>query len=60
MPLDAPINGLGKALLGGLLALGKGMGVSVPVVSPDAMITGAEAIAMGQDVLGDIFPAMRS
>ena len=26
MPLDAPLNELGKALLGGLLALGKGMG----------------------------------
>ena len=59
MPLDAPINRLGKALLGGLLALGEEMGVSVPAVSPDAMITGAEAIAIGQDVLGDIFPAMR-
>jgi phospholipase C len=26
MPLDAPLNGLGKALFGGVLALGKGMG----------------------------------
>jgi phospholipase C len=59
MPLDAPLNGLGKALLGGLLALGKELGVAVPEVAPDAVITGAEAIAMGQDVLGDLFPAMR-
>ena len=59
MPLDAPLNGLGQALLGGLLALGKGMGVPVPEIPPDAVITGAEAISMGQDVLGDIFPAMR-
>ena len=60
MPLDAPLNGLGKALFGGLLALGKGMGATVPEVPPDAEITGEEAIAMGQDMLGDLFPAMRS
>lgn len=59
MPLDAPINALGKALLGGVLALGKGMGIAVPDPSPDAVITGAEAITMGQEVLGDLFPAMR-
>ncbi|MDN5765139.1 MAG: hypothetical protein L0H78_04905 [Humibacillus sp.] len=60
LPMDAPINGLGKALLGGVLALGKGMGVAVPELSPDAVISGAEAIAMGQELLGDLFPAMRS
>ena len=60
MPLDAPLNGLGKALFGGVIALGKGMGATVPDVPPDAVITGAEAIAMGQDMLGDLFPAMRS
>ena len=60
MPLDAPLNGLGKALFGGVLALGKGMGATVPDVPPDAVITGAEAIAMGHDILGDLFPAMRS
>ena len=60
MPLDAPLNGLGKALLGGLLALGKSMGATVPDVSPDAVITGAQAITIGQDVLGDLFPAMRT
>jgi phospholipase C len=59
MPLDAPLNGLGKSLIGGVLALGKGMGITVPVMSPDTPITGAEAIAMCQDVLGDLFPAMR-
>ena len=60
MPLDAPLNGLGKALLGGLLALGKGWAPPCPDVSPDAEITGAEAIAIGHDVLGDLFPSMRS
>ena len=30
MPLDAPLNGLGKALFAAVLALGKGMGATVP------------------------------
>ena len=60
MPLDAPLNGLGKALFGGVLALGKGMGATVPDLPPDAVITGAEAIAMSHEILGDLFPAMRS
>lgn len=60
LPLDAPLNGLGKALFGGVLALGQAMGATVPDISRDAVITGAQAIAIGQDVLGDIFPAMRS
>ena len=72
MPLDAPLNGLGKALLGGLLALGEAMGATVPDVPPDAVITGAEAIAIkalaalngaeGLDIVhaatGDLFPRM--
>jgi len=60
LPLDAPLNGLGKSLFGAVFALGKGLGVTVPDLPPDAVITGAEAIAMGQEVLGDLFPAMRS
>ena len=60
IPLDEPLNRLAKALVGGLLALGKGLGATVPDVSPDAEITGAQAIAIGHDVLGDLFPSMRS
>jgi phospholipase C len=60
LPLDAPLNGLGKALFAGVLALGKGMGVTVPDLPPDAVITGAQAIAIGHEVLGDLFPAMRA
>ena len=59
MPLAAPLNGLGKALFAGLMALGKGMGIPAPEVSPDNVITGAEAIAMGQAMFGELFPAMR-
>ena len=40
LPLDAPLNGLGRALFGGVLALGKSMGATVPDLSPDAVITG--------------------
>jgi phospholipase C len=36
------------------------MGATVPDVPPNAVITGAEAIAIGHEVLGDLFPAMRS
>jgi hypothetical protein len=60
MPFDAPLNGLGQALVGGLLAFGKGVGVSVPAVLPDATITGAEATAMGHDVLVDLISTVRS
>jgi phospholipase C len=59
MPLAAPLNGLGKALFGGLMALGEEMGVTVPDVAPEAVITGEQAIGMGHDMFGDLFPAMR-
>jgi hypothetical protein len=32
----------------------------VPEVSPGTVITGADAIAMSQEALGDLFPARRS
>ena len=57
IPLDAPLNGVGKALVGGVLALGKAMGATVPDAALDADTTGAQAIAMLQDVVGDLFPA---
>ena len=60
VPLGRPLNGLGKALFGGVLALGKGMGAKVPDVPLDAVITGAEATAIGHEVFGDLFTAMRS
>ncbi len=58
VPLDAPLDKLGQALFHGVFTLGKLMGAPVPEVSLDAGITGAQAIAMGHDVLGDLFPAM--
>ena len=59
-PLDAPLGLLGKSLLLAVLALAEGLGKTVPDVKREDTITGTEAIAMGQDVLGNIFPAMRS
>ena len=59
MPLDAPLTGLAQTLIGAVLTLGKLMGATVPQLPPDAVITGAEAIATLQETLGDLFPAMR-
>jgi hypothetical protein len=36
------------------------MGATVPDLPPDAVITGAQAVAIGHEVLGDLFPAMRT
>ena len=41
MPLDAPLNGVGKALVGSVLALGKAMGATSPGAL-DAETTGAK------------------
>ena len=60
MPLDAPLNAVGKALVGSVLALGKAMGTTEPEAALDADTTGAHAIAMLQDMVGDLFPAIRS
>jgi phospholipase C len=60
LPLDAPLQELGQALFAGVLALAKGMGATVPEQEADAVLTGAEAIEICQDALGDIFPLMRS
>jgi hypothetical protein len=37
MPLARPLNGLGKALFGDLMALGKRMGATVTHLPPDAI-----------------------
>ena len=59
MPLDAPLGLLGKALLFGVLTLAKEFGEAVPDVKPQDTITGAQAIAMGTEVLGDLFPHLK-
>ena len=58
-PLDAPLGLLGKSLLLAVLAFAQGLGKTVPDIKPEDTITGAHAIAIGHETLGDIFPAMR-
>jgi phospholipase C len=58
-PLDAPLGLLGKSLLLGVLAFAQGMGKTVPEIKPEDTITGAQGIAIGHEILGELFPAMR-
>ena len=58
-PLDAPLGLLGKSLLLAVLAFAKGLGKTVPDIKREDTITGAHAIAIGHEALGEIFPAMR-
>jgi Phosphoesterase family len=57
-PLDAPLGLLGKSLLLAVLAFAQGLGKTVPDIKPEDTITGAHAIALGHEILGDIFPAI--
>jgi phospholipase C len=59
LALDAPLGLLGKTLLLSVLSMAQKFGKPVPAIDPDATMTGSEAIAIGHDVLGEIFPAMR-
>jgi phospholipase C len=54
-----PLGLLGKSLLFALLAMAQGMGKTVPELKQDDTITGAQAITIGHEVLGEIFPGMR-
>lgn len=58
IPLDAPIGVLARGLFGGVLELGRGMGVSVPDVDLDEPISGAQALDMSHEVLEELFPAL--
>jgi phospholipase C len=59
IPLDAPLGLLGKTLLLSVLSMAKMFGKPVPDIDPNAPMTGSEALAMGHDLLGEVFPAMR-
>jgi phospholipase C len=56
VPPDLPLRGLAKGLFFALLALGKELGQSVPDVSPNTDIKGAEGIAIIRDTFGHMFP----
>jgi phospholipase C len=57
-PLDAPLGLLGKSLLFGVLAFAQGLGKPTPQITPEDTISGAQAIAIGHEILGELFPAM--
>ena len=59
VPLDAPLSLLGKSLLFAVFAMAEGFGQPVPDLEPEDPITGAEAIALAHEMLGELFPAMR-
>jgi phospholipase C len=54
----SPLGLLGKSLLFGFLAVAHDLGKPVPAVTPEDTITGSQAIAIGHDILGELFPAM--
>ena len=58
-PLYAPLGLPGMSLRLAVLSLAEGLGKTVPDVKREDTITGAEAIAIGHEALGEIFPAMR-
>jgi phospholipase C len=61
VPLDAPLGALAKGLFAAVLSLGKGLGAKVPEIDlNDKSITGANALEIGHEVLGDLFPALRA
>jgi phospholipase C len=59
VPLDAPLGLLGKSLLFAVLALAKEFGKAVPELKPEDTITGAQGLAIGHEILGELFPGMR-
>lgn len=59
MPLDAPLGLLGRSLLHSTLAMAQDRGLAVPDIKPDAPVTGAQAVAIAHEILGDVFPNMR-
>ena len=59
-PLDAQLGLLGMSLVQAVLGIGASLGATIPRLDPNAPLTGTEALALAHDVLGDVFPAMRS
>jgi hypothetical protein len=49
---------LGKSILLGVLALAQDLGKTVPEIKPEDTITGAQAVAIGHEILGELFPAI--
>jgi len=59
VPLDAPLGILGKAVFAAVLSLGRELGAPVPEIDPQQPISGAEAVEISHEILGDLFPGLR-
>jgi phospholipase C len=59
VPLDAPLGLLGRSLLFSALAMAQRGGLTVPDIKQDDPVTGAQAVAIAHEILGDVFPNMR-
>jgi phospholipase C len=60
LPPDRPLSVLGKGILHAVLEFEKSLGARVPAISPDANVTGAEAVAIMRDTAFDLFPGLRT
>jgi phospholipase C len=59
LPPDQPLSVLGKAILHASLAFDRSLGAKVPTISPDAQLTGAEAVDIMRDTSFRLFPGLR-
>jgi phospholipase C len=60
LPPKQPLSVLGKGLLHAVLEFEKSLGARVPTISPGAVITGAQAIAIMRDTSFKLFPGLRT
>ncbi len=58
-PLDAPLGMLGQALVGAVMSYGTEFGVPIPKLPEGTTMTGAKAIELSTEVLGELFPLLR-
>lgn len=59
VPMEAPLGVLAQALFAGVVSLGKGMRAAVPEVDFKQPMSGAEALEIGHEILGELFPTLR-
>jgi phospholipase C len=60
LPRNLPLSVLGRGLLHTVLAFEKIAGARVPAISPDADLTGAQALEIMRDCAFSLFPGLRS
>jgi phospholipase C len=60
VPPGLPLRGLARAMFFAFLGLGQGIGQTVPDISPDATISGAEGLGMIHDMFGHMFPNLHA